>query len=702
MESKQELIIIDDLPSIDALEKYLEKFEYIALDTETTGLNKSAEIIGFSVCAEPGKAYYVIHKGWDNELKMLKRVGIPHVLCASFMELLKGKKLVGHNIVFDITMISNYFKVDLIDSVHTDTMILAHLLNENRRVGLKELASTMYGVDSTAEQQAMKDSVFLNGGTLTKDNYEMYKADPYLMAEYGAKDALLTYKLFLDLTNELFNQGLDDFFFTESMPLLTGPTYQMNTSGIKVDEEKLMSLKRQLEMECLEAKAFIYREINDWIKDKYPGTHKNNTFNIGSNQQLSWLLFGKMGLEFATLTDSGKALCRSLGMKIPYTFPAKREFIKTISEMKDDNIAPEAIVNGKKIKAKKCKEPWSYIACDKNALAKHAETHEWIERLLEYQKKLKLLNTYVEGINSRLEYGILQGSFLQHGTTSGRYAARNPNLQNMPRDDKRIKECLISRPGKVFVGADFSQLEVRVFASVSQDKALLKAFQTGEDFYSVIGMEVFGKYDCTPYKDGSPDAFGIKYKDLRKASKELALASTYGASAWQLKFKLNKSEQDTQKDIDSYFESFPGVAQMMLDSHAQAKSKGQVESIFGRPRRLPLAKKINKIYGNVKHAELPYEARSCLNLAVNHRIQATAASVCNRAMIKFVNDSKELKLQNCFIVSQIHDEIIVECREEDAETVSVLLENAMTTGVILPGVALEAIPNIAYNIGDLK
>lgn len=703
MKSKPILVIIDDLPALDELEAYLKDQEYVAYDIETTGVHKGAEILGISICCEEDKAYYVMHQGWSPEKQQLVRTGVPKPMLVHIVELLKDKKLVCHNGVFDCAKTESYLKVSLIESLHTDTMILAHLLDENRRVGLKELASTMFGADSTAEQQAMKDSVYANGGLLTKDKYEMYKADPRLMAEYGAMDAILTYKLFLALVPQLFEQGLDKFFYEdESMPLLRGATYQMNTVGVKVNQVRLADLKRQLEIECIEAKAFIYQEIDSHVKEKYPATNKKNSFNIGSNVQMSWLLFGKLGLEFSTLTNAGRMLCRQLGMKVPYTAVTKRQFIKDIQDMKDQTTQPEAIVNGKKIRAKQVKDPWNYIACDKNALAKHAKAYKWISVLLEHQRKTKLLNTYVEGISSRLEYGILQGSFLQHGTTSGRYASRNPNMQNMPRDDKRIKECFVSRPGKSFVGADFSQLEVRVFASVSGDEALLESFKSGEDFYSVIGMEVFGKHDCTPFKEGSDQAFGVKYKELRKAAKELALASTYGASAWQLRSKLNKPEQEVQKDIDSYFENFPKVAKMMLTSHEMAKSDGQVTSIYGRPRRLPNAKKINKIYGDVPHGELPYEARSILNLAVNHRIQGTAASVCNRGMIKFVNDIKDMGIQDCYIISQIHDEIIAECRDEDVETVAVLLENAMCTGVTLPGVDLEAIPTISKNIAGLK
>ena len=462
--SKQTLVIIDDLPGIEELEAYLDQFEYVAYDTETTGLTNAAEVLGVSICCEPDKAYYIMHKGWDPIAQAVKRVGVPQVILAQTMEKLKNKKLICHNGTFDCMITEAYFKVSLIDSLYFDTMIAAHLLNENRRVGLKELTAELFGEDVTVEQQRMKDSVYANGGTLTKNAFQMYKADPRLMAEYGAKDAILTYKLFLELANQLLDQGLDQFFFEdESMPLLRGPTYQMNTSGVKVDQERLGNLRRQLEIECIEAKAFIYKEIDAHIKDKYPGTTKKNTFNIGSNIQMSWLVFGKLGLEFSTLTDAGKTLCRRIDMKMPYNIGAKRQFIRDIQDMHEtgQNSILEATISKSsgisKTKEKRVKEPWSYISCDKSALEKHARAYKWIASLLEYQKKQKLLSTYIKGIESRLSYGILQGSFLQHGTTSGRYASRNPNMQNLPRDDKRIKECLVSRPGKSLVGADFSR-----------------------------------------------------------------------------------------------------------------------------------------------------------------------------------------------------------------------------------------------------
>lgn len=673
------LIVIDTLLGIQSLREYLKDKEYVAYDCETTGLSRQSRIIGFSVCAEDDKAFYVILEKWDNNL-----IPMPYLNEArEIIEDLSKKQLIMHNAIFDAMMAEAYFKINLIQAVHTDTMILAHLLDENRRVGLKELGKSLFGENAGDESEEVKASVIKNGGKTTKTNYEMYKCDSYIMGKYGAKDALLTYRLFYTLVPQLLDAGLDKFFYEEeSMPLLRGPTYDLNTTGLTIDIPKLIQLKKILEAECEEGKAFIYKEIHNKIKDLYPGTNKKNTFNIDAPQQLSWLLFEIYGLEFGTLTKAGKNLCKTLGMKLPYTRGAKNSFIHDIRCRKGQ------IFNGKKIR-----DPWVYICCDKKTLQKLMEKYKWIEELLKYQKRQKLLNTYVLGIEERIEYGIIRPSYLQHGTTTGRYASRNPNLQNLPRDDQRIKDCFIARPGKIFVSADFSQLEPRIFSYYSQDPKLLSAFDGTSDFYSVIGMEVFNKYDCEPQKEG-PNSFGIKYKKLRDLAKVIALASAYGATPHQLAPTTNKSVEETAEDMQTYFERFPGVRKMMIEAHDLAKDKGFVTNLFGRIRHIPDARYIPK---KREHWDLPYEARKLLNMACNFRIQSTGASIVNRAAIRFYNDCKDLNIE-AKVISQIHDELVIECNESDAQAVSLLLQNAMENTTQLPGIKLEAIPRITQTL----
>ncbi len=692
------LRVLDNPTDLVSLRPILDAARFVAFDCETTGLTARHEIIGYSLCMSENDSYYVVLAKWSRDLKKLEYIPGMRESSEPLIKSLQGKELIMHNGLFDCQMVEAFFKIRLIDSLHTDTLALAHLLDENRSNALKSLAKDYFGTESTNEQAEMKASVIANGGILTKSNYELYKADAYLLGKYGAQDALLTYKLFYVLLEELVDQQLDSFFYEEeTMPLLRTVTYDLNTTGIQIDMSRLISLKKTLQAECLEARDFIYREIDSLVKHKYPGTSKTTTFNIGASQQLSWLLFGELALEFGTLTDSGKAVCRQLGLKLPYSPSAKREFIRLCSAQAGGALTPPATVNGKKIPSKKIKNPWAYIKCDKSTLQKYASHYKWVERLLEYQRKLKLLTTYVTGIEERMAYGIIQPQFKQVGTTSGRYSSSNPNFQNLPRDDKRIKECVVSRPGQVFVGADYSQLEPRVFAYISQDKNLMAAFEGSDDFYSVIGIRTFDKYDAVPQKDGHPDAFGIKYKKLRDISKVIALATTYGANANRLAPTVGKSTAETQEIIDRYFEQFPDVRKMMLESHAIAKQHGQVTNLFGRPRRIPEAKRITKLFGD---GDLPYEYRSLLNLAVNHRVQSTAASIVNRAAIAFKRLASEAGLQGRIVI-QVHDSLVVECPESQALDISTLLQFCMEETVSLPGVRLEAIPKIGKNLSEV-
>lgn len=690
------LTVIDNPQDLQTLKTYLEDKDFVAYDCETTGLLKTDRVIGFSICASEDEAFYVILEKWNTVTQKMEPTS--YLLEARDIILdLETKKLVMHNAIFDCMMANSYFKIDLMPSVHTDTMILAHLLDENRWVGLKELGKSMFGENATQEQAEMKASVIANGGKLTQKNYEMYKADSYLLGKYGAKDAWLTYKIFMALVPELYEQGLDKFFYEdESMPLLKGPTYQLNSSGLKVDQNEVTILKKTLEAECAEAKSFIYSEIQNYVKEKYPGDKKGTTFNIGSSKQLAWLLFGQMKCEFGTLTDGGKKIAKHLGFKKnPYTKWEKTNFIDQCMMQEGQIYELEAVINGKVKKAKKLKQPWDYIACDKKTLTKIAPRYKWVAKLLEYQRKMKILNTYVKGIETRVQYGIIRPRFLQHGTTSGRYSSRDPNFQNLPRDDKRIKACIVARPGKVFVGADYSQLEPRVFAYYSKDPRLLAAFQGDDDFYSVIGMEVYDKFDCEPRKEGEK-AFGELYPKLRNISKVIALASTYGSTAYQLHSTVGKSVEDTQQDIDNYFEKFPGVKSMMLEAHQLVKEQGFVTSLFGRPRRIPEAMQII----DLPHAELPYEARNLLNLAVNHRIQSTAASIVNRAAIVLDQNLKQAGI-SCNIVVQVHDSLVIECNEADADNVAILLQNAMEETTVLEGIRFEANPKVGRNLAEV-
>lgn len=694
-----QLHLIKTVEDLRLLSDYIKDKEFISIDTETTGLDDTAEVIGYSICAENDVAYYVITAYWSPEEACLKYLETKDAT-PEFLKELKGKQLIGHNILFDIGKLLDNYKVDLIDSVYADTMIMAHLLDENRQVGLKELGVNFYGGDAKKEQEEMHASVTANGGQLTKSCYELYKGDCDLIGKYGAKDTILTWDIYWRLISELMDEGLDNFYFHEEcMPLLVSATWQLNRTGLRVDLKRVAEIKREMEVQMLEHRDFIYSEIDTHITEEHPGGKGSEKFNINSGAQLAWLLFEKMGEPFPRLSAAGKELAAELNLSPPYSAAARKAFIDTVKEGKGRVWREAGKVWDKKTRRYKgegkIKDYWGYLSTDKDVIGQFAKKFKWCAALLEFKKLDKLLSTYVSALEEKTHYNIIRPNFLQHGTTSGRYSCRHPNFQNLPRDDKRIKSCIVAREGRVFVGADYSQLEPRVFASVSQDPTLMSCFKSGEDFYSVVGAPMFEKRGLSMVKDHSK-SFAKKHPDLRAMAKQFALATVYGTSAWQQSRKIHLPVEECQKIIDRYLASYPKVEQMMLESHEQAKKDGVVYNLFGRPRRIPEAKKIKP---EATHAELPYEQRTLLNLGMNHRVQSTAASIMNRAAIRLCGLLKDLDAK---IVLQIHDEIVVECPQDKAEQVSKLMKKAMETTVVLPGVALIADPKIASNLAELK
>lgn len=691
------LHVIKEPWEIDILIEYLKDYEYVAYDTETTGLALDAEVVGFSVACGINRGWYIITKEWDKEKKELIRH--PHMdKYLEVLSILRTKKLVMHNALVDVNWTRVNYNTDLLGPLHTDTLVLAHLIDENQSIGLKEQGRLLFGESAATEQKLMMESVIANGGIWEKKrggNKEMYKADSQLMGRYGAKDTILTLKLFVHYVPMLFEQGLDKFFYEEEcMPLLKGPTYDLNTTGLKIDMDKLKKIQSDLTIECDKLRVEVMEAITPYIAEKFPGTKINNTFNLGSGQQLSWLLFIKLGNEWKKLTKGGREWAKEHMGKAPYNPGAKRAFMELCYDL---GVKPE-----------------KYIQADKSALMNYATKYKWVEKLLKLKASTTLLNTYAIGMERFVKYGVIYPTFFQCGTTGGRYSSSKPNFQNLPRKDKRIKSVVIARPGKSFVGADQEQLEPRVFASQSKDVRLMKCFSDGDDFYSVIGMPVFKRFDCNMKKsDTDKEFFGNKYPTLRDLSKGTALSATYGTTAYKMSDLLRDEEgrnlppQRTQQIIDDYFNAFPSVKLFQLESHQMAMKDGCVYTLYGRPRRIPEAKKIPKMFPGAEHHELPYYWRSLLNLSVNHRVQGSAASIMNRAGIAFcrtrdanaVSDPRWLEVK---IVSQIHDEYIAETPDELIPEVIALLQHCMETTTILPGVALVAKPKAAKSMDKLK
>lgn len=709
---KQQIHLIKTLQQLKELEAYIADKDLIAVDVETTGTEKESVITDLAICAEVGEvdiAYCIQIAYWDaTEQKLIYYEA--HQGVKAFCQKLLGHRLVMQNGPFDCGMIENNYQVSLIGDLFIDTLPLGHLLNENRLNGLKERGVELFGEDARAEQAEMKASVIKNGGVLTKELYELYKADSDLRAKYCGKDTILTLNVACHDIPILYEQGLNKFYFEdETMPLLRGPTYQLNTTGLRVDPDKLSKLKGELEVQIMTLEAEIYVEIEQYTKAKYPKGFgkKPKYFNLGSREQLGWLLFERLGETFHMLTKTGQKMCKVLEIKRPYSNEAKRDFISLCESRKGETWEmwewdgkQKRMVN----KVRKVPSALKYMSVGKETCEIFAKRYKWVAKLMEHAKAKKLLNTYVGGIQKRMKYNIIRPSFLQSGTTSGRYSSKNPNFQNLPRGDKRVKACIVARPGKVLIGADYAQLEPRVFASQSQDPSLLGCFASGEDFYSVVGAPIFDPEGKSKSMiKGASDSFSELFPEERQIAKEdVALAPVYGATAYNMSASTGLPVPRCQEIIDSYFAAFPRVHAFMLESHEQAKRDGVVYNMFGRPRRMPKAKKIPELFGDVPHNELEYVWRNILNLAVNHRVQSTGASIMNRAAIAFYRECQKRDWAEVRIVMQVHDELIVEAPKDIADVVAAVLKDTMENTTLLPGVALLAEPKIGVDLASLK
>ena len=303
---------------------------------------------------------------------------------------------------------------------------------------------------------------------------------------------------------------------------------------------------------------------------------------------------------------------------------------------------------------KRTKTGWSTNA---DVLDKLRGVHPIVEEVLEYRQYTKLKSTYVDGLLKVIPPdGRVRTSFQMTVTATGRLSSTEPNLQNIPtRTDlgSELRRMFTAEPGKVLVDADYSQIELRLLAHISGDKAMRDAFLSGEDFHTVTAAHVFG----VPLEQVT--------SQMRRAAKAVNFGIVYGISAFSLSQDLGVTVADAKAYMDAYFERFPGVKQYMDGVIERARTEGYVETLFRRRRALPEIKASN------------FNTRSFgERVALNMPIQGTAADIIKLAMVKVFARLQRENLQ-AKLIMQVHDELIVECPEEEAAAVRALLTEEM-------------------------
>jgi DNA polymerase-1 len=429
----------------------------------------------------------------------------------------------------------------------------------------------------------------------------MRDVDLQIIKEYAGEDADITWQLYLILKEEIQRQGLSLLCEHVEMPLIR-VLAEMENAGFKISVENLGSFSSILKNELRELESAIH-------------TLAGTQFNINSPRQLGDILFEK--LKIAEGAQKTKTKQYSTGEEV---------------------------------------------------LARLADRHPIINKILEYRALQKLLNTYVDALPKLIDNKSqkIHTSFDQAWVSTGRLSSRNPNLQNIPIRDERGREIRTAfipcTSNHVLLSADYSQIELRLMAHLSEDENMLEAFANNADIHISTAAKVFK----VPETEVTPS--------MRSKAKTANFGIIYGISAFGLSQRLNISRSEAAALIQGYFNSFPKVKEYMDESIQVAREKGFVETIMGRRRFLPDIHSSNAIVRGVAERN-----------AINAPIQGSAADIIKLAMVNI--QSKIRHNYKSTLILQVHDELIFDIELDELDHLKQLvkyeMENVMKLNVPL-------------------
>ena len=389
---------------------------------------------------------------------------------------------------------------------------------------------------------------------------------------------------------------------------------KMQYNGVYLDKKELSEFGEKLKTKLNTLTNEIYNLAGE-------------EFNINSTQQLGTILFEKLGLTASKKTKKG-------------------------------------------------------YSTDVDALEKIKSEHEIVEKILEYRTLMKLNSTYVEGIipyvNNKTDR--IHSYFHQTVTATGRISSSEPNLQNIPTRyelGKMLRKVFKPKEGYVYVDADYSQIELRILAHISQDENMIHAFKNGEDIHKQAASKVLNK----PIEEVT--------KEERSSAKAVNFGIVYGISDFGLSEQLGISVKKAKEYINQYLEKYNGIDNFMKETVEKAKEKEYVETLYGRRRYIPELKSSN--YMVRKFGE---------RAAMNTPVQGTAADIMKIAMVNLNKELEEKKL-DAEIVLQVHDELILEVKEEDKVKAKEILKKCMESATKL-SVPLEVEISEGLNWYELK
>ncbi len=584
-----------------------------AFDTETNGLNPVFdEIVGFSLATDEGIACYVPlrHKAAAAGRNMDLFVAPEQEEIKQLPIETVAKYMAPLMAAKSILKIGHNIKFDM--------HFFAQVIGENAPFEpVEDTAVLSYDLDSSEHGHGMDELAekFLDYKTIHyedvcgtgKDKVAFDRAPLEKACEYAAEDADVTLRLYNIFKPRLIAEHKISVYENFDRPLIA-ILKQMEQNGIMVDAQALVNLSKEFESRLKTYEQEIYKLAGE-------------EFNIGSPKQIGEILFGKLGAK---------------GKKTP-----------TGAWQTGADILEELAVDG-------------------NALA---------ARILDWRGISKLKSTYTDALLGLLDKNNrVHTTFSQVVANTGRLASSNPNLQNIPirsEEGKIIRAGFIAKPGCKIIASDYSQVELRLLASVAGVKGLQHAFEQGIDIHAATAAKVFG----VSYEDVD--------SNMRRHAKAINFGIVYGISQYGLAKQIDVSNEEAKKYIDAYFEQMPEIKTYMDETIAFAHKHGYVLTPFGRKCSIMgINDKNKRIVANAERA------------AINAPIQGGAADIIKMAMIAVQNELQKGGYKTKMLL-QVHDELVFEAPEDEVEAVSAMIKQTMENVVNL------AVPFIAeVGVGD--
>lgn len=588
----------DDRAGRAALIAELKAKPSYCFDLETTSLDeKTTSVIGLAFSWQDHHASYVEVPPGESGRKILEE----------FRELFADPKTekIGHNLKFDIGVL--FWQGIRVSTPIYDTMLAHSLVEPEQRHKMDYLAESLLGYTPISYDSVFGKKVEKTGQLNLFDEAEMSGnsdgvAGPKFedIAEYACEDADVTWQLAAILRKQVSESGQERVLLEIECPLVP-VLVAMEKEGIRVDPATLA-----------ETGVLLAGRITEYEQAVYEAA--GTKFNLNSPKQVGEILFDRLGLAD---------------------------------------------------KAKKTKT--GQYKTDEQTLAALATEHKIVRDMLSYREAAKLKSTYVDALPEAIFPGTgrIHTTFHQLLTATGRLASNNPNLQNIPiRSDqgREIRRAFVPRREDfTLLSADYSQIELRVMASLCHDPAMIEAFNANEDIHTATAARVFG----VPL-----DAVS---SDMRRTAKMVNFGIIYGISAFGLSQRLNGelSRSAAQEVIDEYFRQYPGVKRFQDETITQAQRDGYVETLTGRRRYL---RDINSKNGMIRSA--------AERTAINTPIQGTAADMIKIAMVRVAKLLDEGGYRTRMLL-QVHDELVFDLHLGEKDELVPKIEEAMKSALPL-------------------